>query len=161
MGLAYRPIDHDRLNVLARYTRLSNTPTEFQTASTVSGMTSDIFAVDWSYQLSRRIEWVGKQALRQSENETDPLALRSLTSLTVQRLNWSLADAFLFGTEYRLMSQDVADDRRSGFVTEIMWEGLNPLRLGIGYNFSDVSDNEFAEYDFSTSGLFLRVQGEF
>jgi hypothetical protein len=161
VGLAYRPVEHDRLNVLARYTRLSNTPTEFQTRNTESGLTSDIFAIDWSYQLSQHIEWVGKQALRQSEAESDPLGLQSLTSLSIQRLNWALPMKFLFGTEYRLMTQDLADDRRSGFVTEIMWEGLQPVRLGIGYNFSDVSDNEFAEYDFSTRGVFFRVQGEF
>jgi hypothetical protein len=66
-----------------------------------------------------------------------------------------------FGTEYRLMKQDIADDRRNGFVTELMWEGLDPVVLGLGYNFSDVSDNEYVEYDFSTKGPFIRLQGKF
>jgi hypothetical protein len=68
---------------------------------------------------------------------------------------------FLLGTEYRLMDQDIANDRRSGFATELMWDGLNPVRLGLGYNFSDVSDNEYVDYNFSTRGPFLRVQGRF
>ena len=161
IGLAYRPVENDRLNLLARYSRLTNTPTEFQFADVMTGLSSDIFAVDWSYQLSQRIEWVGKQAIRWSEDDGDPLDLRSQTSLSIQRLNWSLPKKILLGTEFRLMSQDLADDRRSGFVTELMWEGLDPLRLGVGYNFSDVSDNEYVDYDFSTEGLFMRVQGKF
>jgi len=161
IGLAYRPVEHDRLNLLTRFTRLTNTPTEFQQAGSIAGMTSDIFAVDWSYQLSRRIEWVGKQAMRWSEGDDDPLALRSRTSLTIQRLNWSMPKQLQFGTEYRLMNQDIANDQRSGFVTELMWEGLDPIVLGIGYNFSDVSDNEYVDYDYSTQGPFLRLQGKF
>ncbi|NNF50385.1 MAG: DUF11 domain-containing protein, partial [Woeseiaceae bacterium] len=161
IGLAYRPVAHDRLNLLTRYTKLSNTPTVFQTASMNSGASSDIFAVDWSYQLSRRIEWVGKQAMRWSEYDDDPLGNRSLTALSIHRLNWTLPRDFLLGTEFRRMTQDLADDERSGFVTEVMWEGLDPLRLGIGYNFSDVSDNEHVEYDFSTRGFFMRLQGKF
>ena len=57
--------------------------------------TSDIFSVDWSYQLSQRIEWVGKQALRWSESDDDPLNVRSQTSLTIQRLNWDMPKKFL------------------------------------------------------------------
>ena len=161
VGLAYRPVEHDRLNLLTRYTRLTNTPTEFQLANTATGLTSDIFAVDWSYQLSQRIEWVGKQAMRWSESGADASELRSRTSLTVQRLNWSMPKDLRFGTEYRLMDQDIANDQRRGFVTELMWEGLDPLILGLGYNFSDVSDNEYVDYDFSTKGPFFRLQGKF
>ena len=161
VGLAYRPVAHDRLNLLTRFTRLNNTPTEFQVAGMAAGTSSDIFAVDWSYQLTQRIEWVGKQALRWSESDDDPLNLRSRTSLTIQRFNWDMPKKLLLGTEFRLMDQDIANDRRSGFVTELMWEGLDPVRLGLGYNFSDVSDNEYVDYDFSTRGPFIRVQGKF
>ncbi|MBT8091968.1 MAG: hypothetical protein KJN77_02960, partial [Gammaproteobacteria bacterium] len=161
IGLAYRPVKHDRLNLLTRLTRLSNTPTLFQNISMGSDVSSDIFAVDWSYQLSKRIEWVGKQAMRWSEYDDIPGSDRSLTSLSIQRLNWSLPKDFLLGTEFRRMTQDLANDQRDGFVTELMWEGLDPLRLGVGYNFSDVSDNEYVEYDFSTRGFFMRLQGKF
>ena len=161
IGLAYRPVTHDRLNLLTRYTRLSNTPTVFQLANVSGGVNSDIFAIDWSYQLTQRIEWVGKQAMRWSEDEDDPLNLRSLTSLSIQRLNWSLPKDFLLGTEFRRMTQDLANDERNGFATEIMWEGFDPLRIGIGYNFSEVSDNEYVEYDFTSKGFFMRLQGKF
>ena len=161
IGLAYRPVKHDRLNLLTRITRLSNTPTLFQNMSMGSDVSSDIFAVDWSYQLSKRIEWVGKQAMRWSEYDDIPGSDRSLTSLSIQRLNWRMPKDFLLGTEFRRMTQDLANDERNGFVTEIMWEGFDPLRLGIGYNFSDVSDNEYVEYDFTSTGFFMRLQGKF
>ncbi len=161
VGLAYRPVEHDRLNLLTRYTRLTNTPTEFQTATDLSGQKSDIFSVDWSFQFTQRIEWVGKQAMRWSETEDDVLDPISMTSLSIQRINWKLTKEFLLGTEYRLLRQDIANDQRDGFATELMWGGFDPLRLGIGYNFSDVSDSEYADYNFRTSGLFLRVQGKF
>ncbi|MBT8110118.1 MAG: right-handed parallel beta-helix repeat-containing protein [Gammaproteobacteria bacterium] len=161
IGLAYRPVEHDRLNLLTRFTRLNNTPTEFQTAGAFGGLTSDIFAVDWSYQLTHGIEWVGKQAMRWSDSDDDPTYERSRTSLSVQRLNWSMPKDLLFGTEYRVIDQNISDDRRTGFVTELMWEGLDPLILGLGYNFSDVSDSAYVDYDFSTQGPFFRLQGKF
>ena len=133
----------------------------FQLANVTGGISSDIFAIDWSYQLTQRIEWVGKQAMRWSEDENDPLNLRSLTSLSIQRVNWSLPKDFLLGTEFRRMTQDLANDERTGFATEIMWEGFDPLRIGIGYNFSEVSDNEYVEYDFTSKGFFMRLQGKF
>ena len=38
---------------------------------------------------------------------------------------------------------------------------MGTIDIGIGYNFSDVSDNEYVEYDFSTRGFFMRLQGKF
>ena len=99
--------------------------------------------------------------MRWSEYDDVPGSDRSLTSLSIQRLNWRMPKDFLLGTEFRRMTQDLANDERNGFVTELMWEGLDPLRLGLGYNFSDVSDNEYVEYDFSSRGFFMRLQGKF
>ena len=57
-----------------------------------------------------------------------------------------------------MMSQDAADDMRSGWLTELMWEIRKHLRVGCGYNFTDFSDNEFSDNDYSVHGFFARVQ---
>jgi hypothetical protein len=33
--------------------------------------------------------------------------------------------------------------------------------LGVGFNFTDFSDNEFSDNDYSVYGWFLRVQGRY
>jgi hypothetical protein len=63
--------------------------------------------------------------------------------------------------EYRILFQKEADDKRQGWLMELMWEATKNLRLGIGYNFTDFSDNEFSDNDYSVQGGFFRIQGKY
>jgi hypothetical protein len=65
------------------------------------------------------------------------------------------------GTEYRILLQDEADDMRQGWLSEVTWEAVKHLRLGVGYNFTDFSDNEFSDNDYSVHGWFFRIQGRY
>ena len=66
---------------------------------------------------------------------------------------------FVFGVEYRTLRQKETFDRRQGWLGEAFWKIQRNFRLGIGYNFTDFSDNEFSQNDYSTEGWFIRVQG--
>jgi hypothetical protein len=63
--------------------------------------------------------------------------------------------------EYRILRQEEADDSRQGWLTELMWEAVKNIRLGAGYNFTDFSDNEFAENNYSVHGWFIRLQARY
>ena len=63
------------------------------------------------------------------------------------------------GVEYRILDNKEADDRRQGWLGEMSWRLRRHLRFGLGYNFTDFSDNEFSQNDYSVHGWFLRVQG--
>lgn len=162
LGIAYRPVNNDRLNLLARYGYLSNEPMQLIDGTVRNASDSHVFSTDWSYQVSRHLEWYGKHALRIKEMElNNSLALTTHTTLSIQRVNVRLPRAFALGMEYRILSQREADNSSQGWLTELMWEHHSLLRVGVGFNFTDFSDNEFAEQDYSVHGWFIRLQGRY
>jgi hypothetical protein len=80
------------------------------------------------------------------------------TMLSISRLNWNFWRKFGLGLEYRILTQLEPENSQNGWLTELMWEPLDHFRIGVGYNFTDFSDNEFAENDHSYGGAFFRFQ---
>jgi len=162
IGLAYRPVAHDRFNALARYTRLMDLREQTLQEPEGSESSSDVFSADWSFEITKRLEWVGKEAYR---IRTERTGLRpkftSHTLLSVHRLNIRLFRSIDLGTEYRILSQREAGDSRQGWLVELTWEPVEHFRLGAGYNFTDFSDNEFSDNNYSVSGWFMRMQGKY
>ena len=159
IGLAYRPVASDRLNGLARFTHLIDQNPLTATNPLLSKITRNVGSLEWSYDISRKLEWVGKGALKISSDQTglNP-SFTSHTYLFIQRLNYRFMNKFDLGTEFRTLIQEEADDQSAGFLTELMWEVVDNARLGLGYNFTDFSDNEFSENDYSVQGWFVRMQ---
>ncbi len=162
IGLAYRPVAHDRFNLLGRYTQLSDQRPVGPADSLARERTAEAFSLDGIYAVTSNLEWVFKLALRdQSEREGDLPRTDSRSHLAIQRANWLFWRRFELGAEYRLLAQDLADDRRQGWLGELMWRPAKHFRFGVGYNFTDFSDNELSANDYSTRGWFLRAQGRF
>ena len=89
------------------------------------------------------------------------LSVTTHTSLIITRFNLSLWKMIDLGTEYRVLAQREADDRRDGWLTELMWKPSKFIRFGVGYNFTNFSDNEFASNKYSVRGWFIRLQGKY
>jgi hypothetical protein len=159
VGLAYRPVLHDRFAALMRFTRRDESPTAAQVTSQRLPSVSNVLSADWSYQFSPRFEWVGKQAIRQRTTDFGDRQLDSVTMLTIQRLNVSLLWDFSLGLEARRLAGQESADTMSGWLTELSWERFKHMRIGIGYNFTDFSDDLVRENDYSERGVFLRLQG--
>jgi uncharacterized repeat protein (TIGR01451 family) len=157
VGFAYRPVRSDRLNALARITRINNQRTLLTGSRSISSV--DVASLEWTYDLTDRLEWAEKIAAR-SKTESDPFLpdFTSNTYLTITRLNYNFWLKFDLGVEFRMLTQDGADDSRAGWLVELMWEIRKHLRVGGGYNFTDFSDNEFSDNDYSAHGFFARVQ---
>jgi hypothetical protein len=162
VGLAYRPVARDRLNLLTRFTQLSDQAPETQDELESRETFTEVASIEWSYDVSPRLEWVEKNALKVKEEITgDRAPVRTRTSLSLHRLNYNFAGDFDLGVEYRLKKVKEADDQQAGWLTELMYKLDGNFRLGVGFNFTDFSDNEFSENDYSVRGLFLRVQGKY
>jgi outer membrane protein OmpA-like peptidoglycan-associated protein len=162
LGFAIRPEDHDRWNMLFKLSSLDSEATPAQVDPRYDDSTADLFATDWSVQLHRRIEWVGKQAFKKKLTELVGLsAIETNTSLSIQRINFEIPWDLSIGTEYRRLYQKEADDARSGFLGELMWNRFEHMGLGLGYNFTDFSSDLRFDNDYSESGWFLRVQGKY
>ena len=164
LGFAVRPIDHDRWNVLFKLSHLDSEATPAQVDPRYDDSTADVISTDWSVQLHRRIEWVGKQAFKKKLTELGGLGLSGIetnTSLSIQRLNFDIPWNLSLGTEYRRLYQKEADDVRSGFLGELMWNGFEHLGVGMGYNFTDFSSDLRFDSNYSEYGWFLRLQGRY
>ena len=160
LGFAIRPIEHDRWNVLVKVTRLDSEATPSQVDTRYDTSISDLISADWSIQLSRSIEWVGKQAFKKKLTQLDPaFEFETNTSLSIQRFNFRMPRDLLLGVEYRLLRQKEASDERSGFLGEVMWNGFEHIGIGVGYNFTEFSSDLRFDSDFSENGWFLRLQG--
>jgi hypothetical protein len=162
IGLAFRPLAHDRVNALARYTRLSDLRSATAGDSLARESIMDVLSAEGTLDLSARMEWSGKGATRTMRDQSDAApATTTRTYLVLNRLSSAVWGPLRFGVEYRLLGQREARDQRRGWLNELTWEGWRNVRVGVGYNFTDFSDNEFARNNYSVRGWFVRAQGKY
>jgi uncharacterized repeat protein (TIGR01451 family) len=162
IGLAYRPVANDRFNALAKYTLLLDEHPLSPAVTDLTTALSRVTSLEWSLQLNPTIEWVEKFAykIKTEESETMPTATTH-TWLVINRLNFTIWKMIDLGTEYRILTQREADDQLEGWLVELMWRASKYIRLGVGYNFTSFSDNEFSDNNYSVRGWFLRLQGKY
>jgi hypothetical protein len=175
MGYAFRPVRHDRLNALLKYTYFYNVPGAEETIvqtpegtllerSSRSGILqrSHIVAADVMYDLTSRWTVGAKYAYRQGEVSLDPVDREFFTSrahLSVLRADWNFLphwDALIEGR--RLYLPD-AQDRLDGALLGLYRHVGNHLKVGAGYNFSKFSD-DLTSLDFRHQGLFINIIGK-
>jgi uncharacterized repeat protein (TIGR01451 family)/CSLREA domain-containing protein len=161
-GFAYRPVTHDRFNALARYTRVLDLRPFAGSPLESTERILDVIALDTTCDLTRRLEWLSKIAWRGQEERRDGVRpARSRARLAIQRLNLEVWKPIALGVEYRVLDQRDTDDRRQGWLTEVLWAVHDNFRIGGGFNFTDFSDDAFSANDYSVRGWFLRVQGRY
>ena len=159
IGLAYRPTKNDKFNALMRYTVIDDLRTLTVDIDTISRTRMDVLSIEWSWQFNDRFEWVDKLAIKERTESVGNLpGTESTTMLSLHRLNYNIWKSLEFGIEYRILEQREADDKLNGWLTELMWRVNRYTRLGVGYNFTDFSDNEFSNNDYSVRGIFMRLQ---
>ena len=162
IGFAYRPVEHDRFNLIGRYTHLFDMRPLTLGATEKNEQQMDVVSVDSAMQVSSQTEWLSKLAYRgMRETVGNRPSVETDTYLLIQRLNVELWSRLELGAEYRVLAQRQADDRRRGWLGEVMWNLTPEFRLGVGYNFTDFSDDEFSTNDYSVEGWFLRIQGRY
>lgn len=159
LGLAWRPVKSDRFNALARLTRLVDEQPVTVGGPSLTTTTLETAAIEWSLQLNRTLEWVEKEAIRWKEEDGENGIFDSRAWLSIHRLNVRLQKQFDLGLEYRMLAEESTSTRKQGWLSEIGWRPQRHFRLGVGYNFTDFSDDERALNDYSVEGWFIRAQG--
>lgn len=162
IGLAYRPVRDQRFNSLFKYTHLTDLRPPGNGLTTHDERSMDVLSLDTAFQFKPRVEWLSKGAFRRmDETSGDRNAVTTNTYLVVQRLNLTVWKPFAFGLEYRILGQKEAGDRRQGWLTEGMWNCTKNFRAGVGYNFTDFSDDMTSGNDYQVQGWFLRLQARY
>jgi len=165
IGYAYRPVNHDRLNTLVKYTYFYNVPTTNQvTLQNVAAefiQKSHIAAVDVSYDLTSSITIGGKYAYRQSQVSLDrdnPEFFANNANLYVLRSDYRFREHWEFLLEGRLLDMPDLGEQRLGALTGVSRYFGDHLKMGLGYNFTDFSD-DLTQLNFTYQGLFLNMTG--
>ncbi len=173
LGYAYRPVDHDMVNALFRYTYLYDLPGNDQ----ISGLSgskngplqrSHIVSADVTYDLLPWLSLGGKYAMRMGEirqRKTDGSNTlgaweESTAHLGILRTdlhivkNW---DALIEGRAFYLPDIQSTD---YGLLTAVYRHVGNNFKVGAGYNFGRFSD-DLRDVTLDDRGPFLNVVGKF
>lgn len=165
LGYAYRPVSHDRLNTLVKYTYFYNVPTTGQitpqNAAAEFIQKSHIAAVDVTYDLTSRFTIGGKYAYRLSQASLDrenAIFFDNNAHLYVVRADYRLFEDWEILVEGRnLTMPDLGEKKAGALVTVSRYLG-DHLKLGAGYNFTDFSD-DLTDLDYDHQGFFVTVTG--
>lgn len=167
LGYAYRPVGHDRLNALLKYTYFDNVPA-VNPVGLVAGSTgavaqrSHIGALDLMYDLSKRWSLGGKYAYRHGEVSLDrenPDYFLSRASLYVVRADYHIVHRWDALLEGRMLDLPDAEDQRSGVLCALYHHIGANIKLGVGYNFSDFTD-DLTNLDYRHQGVFINLLGK-
>jgi hypothetical protein len=165
LGYAFRPVRHDRLNTLIKYTYFYNVPTTDQITlrSTASEFIqkSHVGAVDLTYDLTRRWSIGGKYAHRRGEmslTRDNPEFFDNTADLYVVRGDFRFKDNWEGMVEGRVLDMPNLADKRSGALVVVSRYLNEHFKVGAGYNFTDFSD-DLTDLSFDHRGVFLNLTG--
>ena len=166
LGCAYRPVYHDRLNALLKYTYFYNVPPADQVTGNNSAsdfiQRSHIGSVDVMYDLTSRWTVGAKYAYRHGEVAQDRENrdfFDSRAHLYVLRADWHFIHSWDALFEVRKLDLPDAEDSRTGALLGIYRHLGDHIKVGVGYNFSDFSD-DLTQLDYKHQGLFINVIGK-
>jgi hypothetical protein len=174
-GYGYRPIDNDRLNTLFKYTYFYNVPfgdlsaTDPVTGQVVGSSTpidfiqkSHILSFDAIYDLTQRWSIGGKYAYRLgqlAQDRLNPEFFESRASLYVLRADWHFTHRWDAMIEGRLLDLPDAQDQREGMLLGMYRHIGNNIKVGVGYNFTDFSD-DLTDLSYNSQGVFVNFVGK-
>jgi hypothetical protein len=165
VGFAYRPIAHDRLELLAKYTYFYNMPATDQLGSQGSPVDvlqrSHVASLDVSLDLNRRWTLGGKYAYRRggvSLDRVDPEYFDNDAHLIFGRVDWRFLDDWEASVQGRSLLLPDAQDRRSGAVPTLYRYLGKHFKVGVGYDFTDFSD-DLTDLDHDRHGFFVNLIG--
>jgi flagellar motor protein MotB len=165
VGYAYRPVRNDRLNALVKYTYFYNVPTTdqlgAQNTATQFLQKSHIAALDVTYDLTANWSVGGKYAYRLGEASLDlvqPTFFDDTAQLTVFRVDWRFLKQWDSLAEVRQLALPDLNQRRRGALAAIYHHITQNLKVGVGYNFTDFSD-ELTDLKYNHRGIFVNLIG--
>jgi flagellar motor protein MotB len=165
VGYAYRPVRNDRLNALAKYTYFYNVPTTdqvgFQNTAAEFLQKSHVAALDLTYDLTAKWSLGGKYAYRLGQESLDrvhPNFFDDPAQLTVWRVDWRFLRQWDSLAEVRTLNLPNVSQSRRGALAAIYHHIGKNLKAGVGYNFTDFSD-DLTDLKYNHKGVFLNLIG--
>ena len=162
LGGAYRPILHDRINFLGRYTYLENkSPADQEDSADIEEEQAHVISSGIIYDLNERWRFSERFAYRMGNEKVAGFGFtKTHTWLLIHRLDYKISADWMIGGEYRTLTQREAKDSRRGLLLEVVRNLGSYAQIGAGYNFADFSD-DLTDLDYQGQGPFVRLTGKF
>jgi flagellar motor protein MotB len=165
VGYAYRPVNNDRLSALAKYTYFFNVPTTEQVSLENTPVEfiqkSHIASLDLTYDLTRYWSLGGKYAYRLGQVSLDrenPDFFDNSAHLIILRNDLRFLKVWEGSVEGRMLALPDLRERRSGALLAVYRYLGDHFKVGIGYNFTDFSD-DLTDLSYDNHGLFFNLVG--
>ncbi len=162
LGAAYRPVNVDNLNLIARYTYKEGQGPAGQANADIGieKTRMQVFAGEAIYDIDENWQLAEKFALRINEEKTADFEFnKTHTWLMIHRINYKVDRNWTIGSEYRRLTQVEAKDSKTGFLLEATRNINDNTQLGIGWNFTQFSD-DLTNLSYTSQGPFLRMTGK-
>ncbi|MDP2029227.1 MAG: OmpA family protein [Thiobacillus sp.] len=167
LGFGYRPVLNDKLNALFKYTYLSDLPSPGQLSASGGASTyeqrSHVLSVDGVYDVVPKLSVGGKLGYRFGELRDTSLAgsdwFESRAWLGIMRLDWHVVHEWDALGELRYLQAEEAGDARSGALVGVYRHINEHVKIGVGYNFTDFSD-DLTNLDYESRGWFVNLLGK-
>ncbi len=170
LGYAYRPVKNDRLNALLRYEYLQDLASPGQLDGSASNAANDyeqrshVFSVDAIYDLTPKWAIGGKVGYRFGEIRDTTVEnsdfFDSQAFLLIGRADWHVVKKWDLTGELRYLEVSEAKDARAGALLAAYRHFNQNIKAGVGYNFTDFSD-DLTDLDYESKGPFVNVVGKF
>jgi opacity protein-like surface antigen len=121
---------------------------------------SQVLALEGVFKPDQRWEYAGKLARREGEVRFGRLAGQwadSGATFVAGQVRYAFADRWQGLAEYRWLGVEDGGDRQGALIGVDRDLGNN-FRVGVGYNFTDFSD-DLTDFDYDHRGWFLNVVG--
>jgi len=165
VGYAFRPVKHNRLSALAKYTYFYNIPTTDQVVMQNTAVEfiqkSHIASFDLTYDVTADWSIGGKYAYRLGQVSLDREEREffdNTAHLAVLRADWQFLKGWESLVEGRILDLPDLSQRRSGLLIAIYRYFGEHLKVGAGYNFADFSD-DLTDLSYDHQGVFVNIVG--
>jgi hypothetical protein len=161
VGYAYRPVQHNRLSALTKYTYFYNIPTTDQVTLQNTAVEylqkSHVASLDLTFDLTSRWTVGGKYAYRLGQASLArqlPVFFDNAAQLAVLRVDRRIGKNWEALAEGRMLDLLDISQRRSGALTAVYRYFGENVKIGAGYNFTDFSD-DLTDLRYDHQGVFV------
>ena len=166
IGAAYRPVEHDRFNMLLKYTYLYDLPGAAQVNANGDkngpAQRSHIVSIDGNYDVNRWLTIGAKYGMRYGE-QRDRVATvwsPSTAHLGIVRADFHVIKKWDLLAEARMLHLAESGTTKYGFLAAVYRHFGDNMKIGLGYNFGRFSD-DLRDLTYDDQGIFLNAIGKF
>jgi hypothetical protein len=172
-GFSIRPVNWDKLNVIGKYSYITDLPpdSKWDFPEDIESI-KNVYSIEGIYDVCKLIQLVGKFSYR---DMNEKVGIRdwthSDTYLYIIRSNFHIMNSepnkpFMLrgwdlGLEYRTLANKQIEDSKKGWLIELDKDLTQYIRAGVGYNFTDYNDDLRDNDDCDAEGWFVKLAGKY